>query len=253
MNFIKRIYILLIRKYNASKFGIVFGRAATWTLPKMISYKGKTYTILGDDTKGSGTRDAFRDIFIDDEYGLEYFSKMISISRVIDVGGHSGFFSMCCRLLFPNAIVHSYEPNPALSLFIEHHARGVDFKYFQEAVGGISGKVNLVLIGESINTMTESAKGGEINQVSITECIDRIGGFVDILKLDCEGAEWEILQNKEAFDKVKCITMEFHLINGRTLEELKLMFKTINFKILDCKMTGPAWGMLKAINKKFYS
>jgi hypothetical protein len=39
------------------------------------------------------------------------------------------------------------------------------------------------------------ADGGEIRMISIRSAIELLGGAVDLLKLDCEGGEWNILEN----------------------------------------------------------
>jgi hypothetical protein len=41
--------------------------------------------------------------------------------------------------------------------------------------------------------------------------VERLGGSVDLLKLDCEGAEWEIFDDLEPFKAVGMVRMEYHL------------------------------------------
>jgi len=36
-------------------------------------------------------------------------------------------------------------------------------------------------------------------------------GDIDLLKLDCEGAEWDIFECKDAWRAVRALTMEYHL------------------------------------------
>lgn len=49
----------------------------------------------------------------------------------------------------------------------------------------------------------------KVDLVSLETVIDRAGGFVDYLKVDCEGAEYYILHEKD-LSKVKYIGIEFH-------------------------------------------
>ena len=55
-----------------------------------------------------------------------------------------------------------------------------------------------------------------IPQFSIADAIARMGGKTDILKLDCEGTEWEILKDIASLKKVKAITLEYHLEDNRS-------------------------------------
>jgi hypothetical protein len=64
-------------------------------------------------------------------------------------------------------------------------------------------------------------------------------GSVDLLKMDCEGAEWDIFKQREPWQKVRHLAMEYHLDLGnsqnatietvdRTLRELGFTKVTIN-------------------------
>ena len=68
--------------------------------------------------------------------------------------------------------------------------------------------------------------------VAFTEVLNRIGGSIDLLKLDCEGGEWDIFENPVPFKNVMTIRMEYHLVDGKTLEDLKKAADRIEFKIV---------------------
>lgn len=135
--------------------------------------------------------------------------------RIIDIGANVGAFTMAARGRFHNATIHCYEPHAALESKLALQAYAVGAKVFMEAVGLEEGYFssdemqNEVLQCESVKIM-DFTKPGEIKVVPLRECIERIGGEVDILKLDCEGSEWVILQDLEALKKVRYLTVEFH-------------------------------------------
>jgi len=77
---------------------------------------------------------------------------------------------------------------------------------------------------------------------SISKVIRRIahGGIVDLVKLDCEGAEWEILQDSQAMKCVINLTMEYHLAGEESLDHLLDMQFQIDFVHRDeKKWTAP--------------
>ena len=71
-----------------------------------------------------------------------------------------------------------------------------------------------------------------------------MGGPVDLLKIDCEGAEWDFMTDPAQFAQVGAIRMDYHSIDGRTLADLHAMAKAIGFKVvhlLENHGFGIAW------------
>jgi FkbM family methyltransferase len=65
---------------------------------------------------------------------------------------------------------------------------------------------------------------------------------IDLLKLDCEGAEWDILPAAEdVLPRVRQICMEFHCERGWTAEKLADWLKTRGFEV---RHTGGSWNGL---------
>jgi FkbM family methyltransferase len=63
---------------------------------------------------------------------------------------------------------------------------------------------------------------------------------IDLLKIDCEGAEWQVLQGIEANDwsKIKSMVIEVHNVNGR-LAEVEALLREKGFtKIVDEREKG---------------
>ena len=51
------------------------------------------------------------------------------------------------------------------------------------------------------------------------------------MKLDCEGSEWAIFRDKEPFVTVRELRMEYHLTEGRGLDDLRTAAHHIGFDI----------------------
>ncbi|MCI0746945.1 MAG: FkbM family methyltransferase [Verrucomicrobia subdivision 3 bacterium] len=191
-----------------------------------------------------GTRTAFIDVLLDDCYHI--WDLPDAVQSVADIGCHAGLFAIAARERWSRAIIHAYEPNVALKTCYEQHAAQANFKVYPEAVGLSSGTVALIPDPESVQVRTAEAKNGGIPQVAFREVLARLGGSADVVKLDCEGAEWEILQDDVSWQQVRLLTMEFHLWAGYTLEELKSRVARIGFRIRCCDVTGPDFGLLLA-------
>jgi FkbM family methyltransferase len=155
----------------------------------------------------------------DDAYQLEKIPlPKDKHCTIIDVGANVGAFAMAARGYFPHATIHCYEPHPALEPYLRLQAYAVGAKYYEEAVGLKEGSFasdemqNEILQSESVKIM-DFTKEGNVKTVSLKTAIERIGGHVDLLKLDCEGSEWSILQDKNALKNVDILVFEFHRLS----------------------------------------
>lgn len=175
-------------------------------------------------------------ILINDCYHLSSLDK--SIKTVLDVGANIGLFTIAASYYFPNATIHAYEPNPRIESYLEHNCLSVKAKYFLEAIGLNDSWVNLNFGENSLHTITSSAQ----TSFNTTKCtafnhaIKRLSqnGKIDLVKLDCEGVEWQLFEDIESWSKVRFLTMEYHLWAepGYSLDDLFKCFEKINFSVV---------------------
>ena len=241
---VNRFRSLRDRRRRARQFGIPYTRDRNWKTPQYLKVGKELIKLaLPDD---AGTAIAFKDIFVSDVYGLEALSP--PPKTIIDIGAHAGIFSLAARLHFPNAIIHAYEPNPILWPHLDRHGETGQFTSFHEAVGLDQGKAILEFHGDTVFTRCVPSQSGEIEVTAISEAISRIAnnGIVDLLKLDCEGAEWEILKDVNAMGRVANLTMEYHLIGRESLEHLLRILRNLQFQIDFVHSDGERHGLVRA-------
>ncbi len=193
----------------------------------------------------------FTGICINDCYHLGFLKKKLgTVKTIVDVGANSGMFAIAARQLFPQAKIHCYEPNPNLAESLSFNAKQLDAVPYFEAVMKNDCKVNLNFTESDLATTANEADGGNITGSSLATVIKRIGQ-IDILKLDCEGAEWGVLEDTERWNQVKSLSMEYHLWgkDSSRVEDLFQLLKDINFELIHHSLYNSQQGLMVAINK----
>lgn len=205
--FVNRLTRLLARRRRARHFGFHYRRGRDFELPGKIRIDGQEFTLRAPNQ--IGMRAAFADVLLDDCYGLNSYSRRC-IKSVLDIGGSVGFFSLAARDALPSAVIHVYEPNPAVLPDLNANLEMAACEVFAEAVGASAGYVGLIDNAELV-LVRARADSGDIPRAAFSTAIERMGGHCDLVKLDCEGAEWEILTDIESWRNVDHLTMEYHL------------------------------------------
>jgi FkbM family methyltransferase len=190
------------------------------------------------------------EIVIGDCYGLRRLRG--KVSTVLDVGANVGLFSIAARHSFRDAAIHAYEPNPGMEPYLRAHCSKLGVECFMEAVGDREGMVALETTTDSLHGRTEITTGDGIVQVSLQRAIERLGGRVDLVKLDCEGAEWTLLSNIDRWKDVTYLRMEYHLwaAPGKTIDDLLCLIDRIGFECTNVKPAADGtYGFLEAVNR----
>ena len=209
LKYLNRLLTLLKRRSNARRFGVKFPRTSGFKQFNSLKLGSELVELLLPDNYDIWLMEL--EIFIDDCYMLKELSKN-NITKIIDIGANVGLFSIAARSYFTNAIIHAYEPNKELEPYLEHQSRVAKFKYFNEAVGSEEGKCKLIFSDYAGLTQSLLNKAdGDLPQTSINKVIKRIGGNADLVKIDIEGSEWELFDDKNTWTLVGNIVMEYHL------------------------------------------
>jgi FkbM family methyltransferase len=230
------------RRCAAAALGLQFRSSGAFEVPSKIRIAGTEREVRIPTDHGSKV--AFIDIFLDDCYGLRAFPA--EVAAVLDIGAHAGLFSLAARMRFPEAQIHAYEPNPEMHSYLAQQAAVASFSYFGEAVGLSECRVTLDFGEDSVQTRVVHDPHSAIKCTSFSEAVARLSKVPILVKLDCEGAEWEILQDTVTWQDVRFLTMEYHLWAGYTLAELRRRIESMGFVIKSLVNTGEKFGILIA-------
>jgi FkbM family methyltransferase len=156
---------------------------------------------------------------------------------VLDLGANIGVFTVYAVTSGPEVRVYAYEPWPEFGVLLLDNVR-LNRKdeavcFFDRAVASESGIRTLDLGGGSTFFFptfigASELRSGSVQARTITleEIIDSNQlSQVDFLKMDCEGAEYEILYSTRSsyLQRIRQIRMEYHNIDEgeRQVEALK--------------------------------
>jgi FkbM family methyltransferase len=184
----------------------------------------------------------FGKIVFDDCYRLK---QAPGAATVLDIGANIGLFSLAARRAFPKATIHAYEPNPSVLPYLRSHCQQIGATFFPEAIGSSDGKVSLRLSEDgTLFSVAQRDASGQINQRSFASAVANLGK-VDLLKLDCEGAEWDLFADRRPWSSVGQLQMEYHLWarEGLSVAMLRRILSQLDFTKIDIREGGPKWGM----------
>jgi len=233
---------------NGIHYRVPFLRSATFEVPQQMRIRGQGRVTLSLPQE-HGVMADFMACVIRNDYGLGH--GLGDIRTILDIGANVGLFSLPASDFYPRAKVHAYEPNPRVLPYLQANTRGIaDCTVFSEAVGLEDATVQMTDEADSNQARTKKTDQGSIHQVAFREAVQRLGGTVDLLKMDCEGAEWEVFQAGDCWTKIRHIRMEYHLVNGHVFQDVVDTLSRLHFTVTHHKPEsnyGLVWADRKPI------
>jgi FkbM family methyltransferase len=154
-------------------------------------------------------------------YGI---TKLNKGDIALDLGANIGDFSIFLAITFPNIRIYSFEPLKSnRELFVKNILLNKikNIVVSGKAVSGKSGQSVLFVQknnGAIASLVLEDKKNRfRVQTTTLNDIIkENKLSRIDYLKIDVEGAEYEILfkTKKENLEKIKYLTIEVHKING---------------------------------------
>jgi len=183
---------------------------------------------------------ALTNVWMINEYDVEDF-EINTNDTVIDIGAHIGLFSLLVSQLCKTGKILSFEPaRENFDLLVSNlklnHIENV--LPFNIAVSKNSGRLDLFLNNDQSahSIFSKSPEAINVESTSLQKIFEENKiSSCKMLKLDCEGAEYEIIDSlpSEYLDKIQNIVMEYHLADTKPelVKSLILKIENAGFKI----------------------
>jgi len=204
----------------------------------------------------------FEEIFVDQCYALEGL-QLPRGATIIDIGAHVGLFSLWITRQAPDARAICVEPSPGLHSFLRRNIteNRLPNVHVLEAACASPGPAR-ALYGRGPNAMNtlfaRDALGSTFHQVACTarvsldEIFERYGIVrCDFLKMDCEGAEYEVLfgASQATIAGIRALAMEYHVgLNDHDPEDMVRFLNSEGFAVrkMPLSQDDPETGYLYA-------
>jgi FkbM family methyltransferase len=178
-------------------------------------------------------------VHVDRDYDLPGFDWPTA-RRIVDIGAHVGSFTVWASRRSPGARLLAVEPNPEtfqlLSQNIHDNQLQGRVTAVRAAVGASPGTAGLQLVEHSLGTRLALGGGGQVT-VDVHTLPRLLGDAgmdeVDLLKIDCEGMEYEVLEavGSEGLRGIRALVCEYHPEPGRDVRSLDRLLVSAGFKV----------------------
>lgn len=181
----------------------------------------------------------YKDIFVNRIY---HFESPSLAPTVLDCGGNIGMSVLYYKLMYPQARITTFEPDPSVFSYLQDNMarHGLhDVKLVQAAVCGREGSLTFHSDGKyASNLASETApleEGWTKRRVPCVRLSSYLAEPVDFLKINIEGAEWEALADSgDRLQLVNEMVIEYHHLPGlpRTLHDILSLLDRQGFEYL---------------------
>src|SRR4030067_3033400 len=205
--------------YVAERTGIASGKTLTYRLRNGAVIKVRA---------GTSDTELLREILVSKCYNPPGF-EIGREDTVIDIGAHIGSFSIIASKLADRGIVPSFEPMPDNFTMRREHVAMNNAKNVRLHEFAVSDSIDVRTLSISPSHTGSHSFYPQIwaaakpllevivKTTTMQAFVDSEGiDTIDFLKMDCEGAEYEILYNcpDEILNRVRKISMEHHQVDG---------------------------------------
>lgn len=190
-----------------------------------LAFQGLCFTVR--KSNAFSAVETYCEIFHRDNHCLHPDFIPSNSDVIVDFGANQGFYVAKIKKIAPSAKVFAFEPNPWEYSLLEQNCRNNDFQNVildyhaiydraveltMEVIPQI-GAIGSTDIHHPSRTWLkeEFIKKITVQAISADQALEKYKlDHVDIMKIDVEGAEWEILSQFQLIDRVQKLVIEWH-------------------------------------------
>ena len=230
---------------------IASGRLTSW--PADLTFRTHGLTLVTPNRPGA--RIPIYELFVEDAYLLEWFLAGLDEPTVVDIGAHVGCFSIAVASRLPGAQISAYEATPSTFGYLQQNVRLNNLadrvRIHNEAVAGTRGTIAFgdTGPGSGHNGVLHLGSPGtttiRVPSVTIRDAFERAGRPVDVVKIDAEGAEYDMILGSTIDDwaPVRRVVMEYHRVEGHAWKELESFLDAAGLHVACHGFGGQGYGM----------
>ncbi len=152
------------------------------------------------------------------------------LAIVLDIGAHVGTFACALAQRAGRARFVCVEPSPVTSDWLARNLEANNLSrrvtILRAAVAGTDGEGTLWELGDaSCVSSTIEGRGNPVpvRTVSLETLVSRAGGPPEVVKIDCEGGEYDAILNSPdwCWKRVRYLFLEHHPVAGHCFDELR--------------------------------
>lgn len=156
---------------------------------------------------------------------------------LLDIGAALGDWAVDVATRCPRCTVHAYEPSPDSLALLRENLRLNGIEHVTVWGEALTGQAALVTLDVSGAAVQHRVGGGTLTvpAIPLREALARLpGGACDLLKMDCEGSEYDILFNADeaSLARVRRLVMEVHDgVTPFTRDDLAAFLRERGFRV----------------------
>ena len=165
--------------------------------------------------------------------------------NIVDIGAGLGDFTVFAARRAPQGRIYAYEPAPDSAELLRRNIalNGItNVEAHELAVAAQNGVLTLDISGgvavqyKTAGVLNADGSGKiEVRSVALAEVLDSLpGGMCDFLKMDVEGAEYEMLLHldESAVGRIRRVCLEYHEgVTEHTHVDLKVFFEAHGWRV----------------------
>lgn len=201
-----------------------------------------------------GARVPVYELFAEDTYRMDELVAGLPADFVaLDIGAQVGCFSLMLNHVRPDARIFAFEASEHTTRWlrenVKRNGRTDAIQVHHAAVSRDRGTIEFLdnASGSGLNGLTSPAGRAQLSKVpavTFSDAIEAAGGRVDLVKIDTEGAEFDIILGSKPQDwaSVSRVVIEYHRVEGRNWFELKEFFAAAGLQQVREDSVVPGWG-----------